>query len=396
MSRSDSLANKRRVLHVLTSEAWGGLEYYACTLAVALHKAGVESYFACNPESRVGEFVQAHGLRYLPLYHRRLPHPSDVVRLRRFVAGNQIGVVHSHYHSDVWLASIALRWKASLRTVRFFHSFYMGMIPKRDFLHAWIYRRVDGFFVSSRKFLDEVEECIPAAASKAYVLPYGRDLSQFQHDFSRRAAVRKSLNVDKDTLLVGVMARIDPGKGIREFVESYLLLPDDVREHTVYLVMGEPTIKRSGLGRVVYEPACEVYSEEIHKFVKLHRLEGRVRFIGFQRDYIPFLDAMDVFVLPSHAETYSLSALDAMAMNLPVVGTNSGGTPEQIKDGVNGFLIEPKNAAAIAAAIQRYYLDPKLRKEHGINGRRFVESNHDLRQTISRMLSFYGLPEVTS
>ncbi|MGB9773872.1 MAG: glycosyltransferase family 4 protein [Bacteroidota bacterium] len=388
--------NKHRVLHVLTSEAWGGLEYYACTLAVALHKAGVESYFACNPQSRVGEFIQAHGLPCLPLYRRKFPHPFDVMQLCRFIARNQISVVHSHYHSDVWMVSIALRCKALLRSVRFFHSFYMGIIPKRDFLHAWVYRRVDGFFVSSRKFLEEVKACIPAAADKVFVLPYGRDLSQFQRDFSRRAAVRKSLNIDKDTLLVGVMARIDPGKGIREFVESYLLLPDDVREHTVYLVLGEPTIQRSGSGRVMYEPPCAVYNEEIHKFVKLYRLEERIRFVGFQSDYIPFLDAMDVFVLPSHAETYSLSALDAMAMSLPVVGTNSGGTPEQIKDGVNGFLIEPKSAAAIAAAIQRYYLDPKLREAHGINGRRFVESNHDLRQTISRLLSFYGLSKVTT
>ncbi len=377
------------VLHLLSSEAWGGLELYVCRLADEMAHAGMETYLACNPDSRTGAFAREKNIFAFPFIRHSYPSLIDIIRLREFVQTKSISIVHTHYHSDVLTASLALHGPA-LQKVKLFHSAYMGIARKLDAFHRAVYDCVDGLFVSIPKFATEVKERIAIDPEKVHVLHYGRDLSSFEQNPSARKEIRHYLDIPDDEMLVGTMARIDPGKGIREFVESFLELKPSVRQRTSYLVIGEPTIK--GLkpnGTLQYEPKCEAYNRDVRNFVSQNKLEKNIKFIGFKNDYVPYLDAMDVFVLASHDEAYSLSVLDAMAMNLPVIGTNSGGTPYQISDGVSGLLVEPKSPDAIARAIERYFENPALRAEHGRNGRMFVEEEHSFSKTLSTLKNFY-------
>jgi glycosyltransferase involved in cell wall biosynthesis len=78
-------------------------------------------------------------------------------------------------------------------------------------------------------------------------------------------------------------------------------------------------------------------------------IEQHVIFCGQQLDVRPFLGAADVFTLTSNNETFSIAALEAMAMGVPCVLTDIGGAHEMIVDGKNGFLVESGNPGSIAA-----------------------------------------------
>ena len=80
-------------------------------------------------------------------------------------------------------------------------------------------------------------------------------------------------------------------------------------------------------------------------------LGGRVTLPGFVSDPAPLLAAADSFVLCSAAENMPLSLLQAMACGLPVVATRVGGIPEVVRDGVDGLLVPPGDAAALASAM---------------------------------------------
>jgi glycosyltransferase involved in cell wall biosynthesis len=82
--------------------------------------------------------------------------------------------------------------------------------------------------------------------------------------------------------------------------------------------------------------------------VKSLKLEDKIIFTGAIPNAAKYLKAFDVFVLPSEKEGLPYTIIEAMAAGLPIVASRVGGIPEMIKDGVNGFLINPHDPEALA------------------------------------------------
>ena len=94
-------------------------------------------------------------------------------------------------------------------------------------------------------------------------------------------------------------------------------------------------------------------------------LAEAVHFLGQRQDVPDLLNAMDIFVLPSYSEGVSLALLEAMAAGLPVIATAVGGLPEVVEDGVTGLLIPPRDAEALAGALERLLADPAWARKLG-------------------------------
>jgi len=189
--------------------------------------------------------------------------------------------------------------------------------------------------------------------------------------------VRARLGVGAGCVLAGVVGRISPIKGQRTFVEAAAsLLPR--RPEVRFLIVGS--------GLFPGEKACE---EEIRALVAGRGLGERISFAGYQRDVRPFIAALDICVVPSDAEPCGRVIFEAMAMAKPVVGTNTGGTPEIAAEGETGFLVPPRDAAALAAAIERLAADPGLRRRMGEAGRRRVEERFTIQAHARRTEAAY-------
>jgi len=274
---------------------------------------------------------------------------------------------------------------------KLFLSIYMGVNRKNDPFHRWIYSRVDAIFTSSEELNERLPSLYPVPKEKIHFLPYGRNIAQYSVDRSRRIAIRASLGVREDEILVGTMVRIDPGKGALDFARSILYLDKSIAHRVRYAVIGEPTRKaHPGAHESLYEKNSEEYLAAIQELVRKESLEQRVLLPGFQADLVGTLSALDIFVFPSRDEMYSLVILDAMCMGLPVVAARAGGTMWQIKDGVSGLLYEVGNSADLAAKLGRYLEDPELRQKHGAAAREFVIQRHSMQSTISELLRWYG------
>lgn len=95
-------------------------------------------------------------------------------------------------------------------------------------------------------------------------------------------------------------------------------------------------------------------------------ISGRVIFCGKQQDVRPFLFGADLFTLTSNSETFSISALEAMAMGIPCVLTDIGGAREMIVEGQNGFVVQAENPTSIATGWLKIIRQPDLFKEEQI------------------------------
>ncbi len=107
----------------------------------------------------------------------------------------------------------------------------------------------------------------------------------------------------------------------------------------------------------------------IEEAVARSGLQGRVHLLGQREDVPALLAAADLFVLPSHEESFSNALLEAMAHGLPVIATAVGGNAEIVEDGVSGVLVPPRDPAALAGALAALLEDPAAARRMGEQGR---------------------------
>ena len=119
-------------------------------------------------------------------------------------------------------------------------------------------------------------------------------------------------------------------------------------------------------------------------------LQGRVQFAGNQRDVVPWMQALDIFALPSYAnEGVPQALMQAMLVGLPCVTTNVGGIGELAMDGVTAVQVPPENPGALRSALERLMADPALRSKLGAAARRHCAERFSYERMLDRMEAIY-------
>jgi glycosyltransferase involved in cell wall biosynthesis len=198
------------------------------------------------------------------------------------------------------------------------------------------------------------------ARARTRLLPgSGVDLARFApsavHSASRRPVFLMS-------------ARLLWDKGVREYIEAARILKRRGIECDVRL-----------LGFLDVANPSAVPREEVEAWQQ----EGVVTYLGETDDVRPMLVDADVAVLPSYREGTPRSLLEAAAMGKPLITTDAPGCRDVVTEGVNGFLVPVRNAAALSEAMTRYIaLPPAARIEMGIASRQLAEARYDERLVI--------------
>jgi glycosyltransferase involved in cell wall biosynthesis len=201
---------------------------------------------------------------------------------------------------------------------------------------------------------------------KIHTLHNAVDACHFDPDRSRGepGAIRRRFGIPDDAPLAGIAARMNPWKGQRELIGAASLL----RERY-------PGLRLLILGATVPEMRAEYEA-----LAREGGIADRVHFAGFQKDVRPFLEEFDLFVHPSFEEPFGLAIVEAMAMRKPVIACDSGGVPEIITHGEDGWLVEPRSAKAVAAAIDTLLGSPERRRQMGEHARETVRARFSPRQ----------------
>ena len=118
-------------------------------------------------------------------------------------------------------------------------------------------------------------------------------------------------------------------------------------------------------------------------------VQDRLRFLGTQETIEEIAGMADVFLLPSELESFGLSALEAMACAVPVVGSDAGGLPEVVKHTESGYLLPVGDVEGMAARTLEILKDDERRREMGQAGRRRAESLFSAERVVSRYERFY-------
>ena len=192
-----------------------------------------------------------------------------------------------------------------------------------------------------------------------------------------RAPFRRELGIPDAAPLVGIVGRIGLGKGHEHFIEAALrLLAAGLDAH--FAIVGDPLFD---------EDAWR--ADTLRRVVKDAGREDRIRFVGYRRDVPAVMRGLDVLVLASDAEPCGRVLFEAMASGTAIVATASGGTPEIVRDGLEGLLVPPRDPAALARAVGALAADASLRARLGVAGVARVAAEFTIERYVARILAVY-------
>jgi glycosyltransferase involved in cell wall biosynthesis len=359
------MSSRLSILHTEASLGWGGQEMRVLSEAKGFIDRGHKVALACPPESRIYEEAAGWGVPALavPIGKKRLRGLKVIVELLKSAPPD---VVSTHSSTDTWLAAVALLvlgWPRPLVRTR-----HNSAPVARNFLSRWLYLRGTTRIVTTGEALkSELIRRNGYPEARLDSVPTGIDADRFRP--SDRIAARAALGLPADKTLVGIVARLHRWKGQRFLIEAIERLPESVG----LVIVGEGPLRGT-----------------LEAEVDRRRLRSRTWFAGYQRDVVPWLQALDIFALPSHGdEGVPQALLQAMLAGLPCVTTHVGSIAEIAIDGRTALIVPPRDAGALAASIRRLVEDQALRQRLGQAARTHCSEKYSFEAMLDRMEMIY-------
>jgi glycosyltransferase involved in cell wall biosynthesis len=380
-----------RVLYVNHTSAVSGAERSLLALLAAL-PPDVEALVA-SPPGRLSEAVERLGIATTPILDTagslRL-HPLHTPRAlaEMSVAALQVRRAARRHRADVVHAN-SIRAGLELALARV--SPAVGIVHVRDCLPPGalttatmrtIAAGARTIVANSQYTADTVTRAAPAA--RIEVVHPAIDLAEFDPARIDRAAARAALGVaGTRRVLLGVVAQLSPWKGQDTAIETLRLLREqDLDAHLLLIGEAKFVARATRFDN-------EAYVSGLRRLVAEAGLEDRVSWLGERDDVPQLIRALDVLLLPSHEEPFGRVLLEAMALEVPVLATSVGGPAELVTEGIDGYLVPPREPAAWAQGVRRVVGGPAQGRALGRAGRLRIAEAFDAKDHAAAMLAVY-------
>lgn len=363
------------ILLIVSSLCVGGAEKHTVTLANRLSSDELETHlcYLKPPEALLPQVDHRLRERVLSLGVSRRIDRSAIKRLRNYIRDHAIDVVIATNEYPVLYAQLALLGnERPTQVIEVFHTTDYDRLKSKlqMLLYRPLFRRCDLLvYVSDKQRVQWQAKGLHGR--RDIVIHNGVDLQRFQgfDDEAQSAALRRTYGFSAGSYIVGICAALRPEKAHMDLLEALRRLHDrGIAAKALFIGDGPERAN-------------------IERGIASLNLAGSVVITGFKDDVRPFLAICDVVALTSHAvETFSIAALEAMAMAKPLVLTRIGGAEEQVCEGQNGFVYPPGDIESLTqklAALQ----DSKLRREMGTASRQRVTALFSEQRMLDRFSS---------
>lgn len=322
-----------RIVHTEASLGWGGQEIRILEESRGMIGRGHEVTLLCPPDSRIYEEAPRRGVPVvaLPIGKKRL---KGAMAMRKWLAANPVDVINSHSSTDSWLAALAcktLRDAPALVRTR-----HISAPITQNASTDWLYTKATRHIVTTGEAIREMlvrDNGYPA--ERITSVPTGIDTARFAPGDKQSA--RQSLGLSVDAHYLGIVATLRSWKGHLYLLEAFaqLNLPD-----WILLIVGEGPMQ-----------------QPIQEKILALGLTERVLLVGQQDQPERWMQALDIFCLPSYAnEGVPQAILQAMLTGLPIVTTPVGAITEAVSHKLSALVVEPRDADALSGAF-RYLIE---------------------------------------
>ena len=362
---------------------YGGSGAVATELGMALARRGHEIHFITYQQPfRLPSFlprIYFHEVdvgRY-PLFEYPPYDLALAVRMHEVVLAHKLDLLHVHYAiphaTSAWIAREMLQpTRPDIRVLTTLHGTDITIVGQDPSFHAitkFSIEQSDGLTAVSRFLQRETVRAFGCTGCQIEVIPNFIDPELY--DRSKYNASLREQFAPGDRVLMHI-SNFRPVKRVRDVVRVFARVRREIP--SVLVMVGD------GPDRVHAEAEAREQG-----------VEDRVFFLGKIETVAPLLSAADLFLLPSQSESFGLSALEALASGVPVVGTDAGGLPEVVRDGVSGALCPVGDTNAMGRAAVDILRDRNRWQEMSTFAARDARERFSLDDVVEQYEAFYDL-----
>lgn len=362
------------ITHFVESLDRGGLERMVLELVKYQHRQGHRCQVVCLYTSgSLAHELDELGIAVTACGKRDGLDLTALARARRMVGDHATEVLHTHNavaHYQAVLATCGLPVRQVINTRH-------GMgVNRRARRREWLYRRAlirtdTVVTVCEAARNDAIQRGIVPSA-KARVVPNGIHVDAFQTASPRaHERIARQLNLPENTRIIGTVGRLNWTKDQLGLIRAFRQVHEQHAD-TALVLIGDGELRAS-----LQQGAIDA------------GVADSVHFLGDRSDVRDLLQGLDMFVLPSLSEGYSMALLEASAVALPIVATQVGGNGEIVRDGVNGCLVPAGNPGALAQAMLVLLRNPQRATALGQAARAWVERYGSLETMAMRYAQLY-------
>lgn len=360
------------ILHCIDTTGPGGAETVFIDLASRISKQKYRSLVVIRGKGWVYEELRRRGMEPILLDAKGSFNWRYLGQLRKLIRSEGVKLVQSHLLGSNVYCSLAGLLTGTPVVATFHGSVDIG--DKERLIgakFALINAGADVVIAVSKQLREDIIGRTSLNASKTRVIYNGIDTSMFRRPRSR--TLRQKFGWPENDIVIGSLGNIRPAKGYDILLRAAALLQKSPNSYR-FVIAGQ------GMGKL-YEELLLLRHEL--------DLEESVQFLGFIDDAGDFLANIDLFLSSSISEGLPLSAIQAMAANLPLIATRCGGYEELIQDRENGWLVEVGNPDAIADAIESLAADTRLQAILGEQARRHAVETYDIKVMLEAYEDIY-------
>jgi len=355
------LERKKRVMFVISSLSGGGAERVAVLLLERLNREKFEPCLVLFEDRR--DYAVPKDIPVFCLYKRGwYDLPKLIWRLSRVYKRWRPHAVLSFGGYDNIVAALAQKLcQAKFRLLLSEHSLPSASpsSPKkplsllfRKWLPRWLYPRADRVICVARGVAEDVQVQYRLPIEKIKVIYNPVDIKRIS--VLAQEEVDHPWFAEKKSPIIISVGRLNIMKGYPYLLKAFARVVAKFPSHLVILGRGEE------------EQSLKTLAKELG-------IDGRVAFLGFQKNPFKYLAGADISVFASLSESFGIVITEAMSCGTPVIATYAGGPGETITDGVNGLLVPLANESALAEAMLRLLTDNDFATELAQAGRKRAE-----------------------
>ncbi len=353
------------ILHTEASCGWGGQEIRILEESRGLIGRGHQATVACPAHARMASEAARFGVPVvtLPIEFKTV---AGFLALRSLLASHPVDVVNTHSSADSWLTGLAC---ATLKNppaiVRTRH---ISANVSANAFNRWLYRRATAVVTTGESLRRQLLKALELDPARVVSVPTGIDIERFSpvKCAADKAAAKLALGLDPAKSYVGIVATLRSWKGHLFLLDAFAQLN---RPDLHLLIVGEGPMRGP-----------------IEERIAALGISQRVTLAGLRSDPEHWLQAMDVFCLPSYAnEGVPQAILQAMLCGLPIVTTPVGAILEAVSDGETALVVAPRDATALAGAIGRLLDDSALAARLGDAARRVASADFSRDAMLDKM-----------
>ena len=359
-----------RILHVSSAVDFGGGEKHIVDLSRALTARGHDVYLALRPTNKWQARVDY--LEQEKILHVSIRNSFGVFSAKRiadFVKENEIDIVHAHVARDYIPASIAC---IAAKRAKFVVTRHV-MFPLKPF-NRFALKNLSRAIGVSPAVGNALKQVFPN--EKIRVIPNGInfDSTDEAQRLKQRLEFREFHSIPPEALLVGSVGQLIPLKGQRDLVLAAAEVVKVVPAARFVIVGKDHAVDKK-------------FRQELRRLAKVSGLDEHILWLDWTDDLQTLFAAIDLYVSPSHSESFGLATLEAMAAGLPVVATETDGSLELLER--KETLVPFGEPVRLAERMSNLLNDESSRRLLGDELRQRANENYSIEKMVDRLESLY-------